>query len=61
MRKLMMVDGNREYCIGRLTSNKKYANRKFEDSLCLTCENSVDCGLDTLITVECPSYLKQNE
>ena len=54
--KLVMVDGNREIPIGFFTNDKKYANRKFKDSLCLHCRNNVECGLDTLTTVECPSY-----
>ena len=54
--KIVMVDGNREIPIGFFTSDKKYANRKFEDSLCLHCKNMVECGLDTLTTVGCPSF-----
>ena len=60
-KKLVIVDGSREIPIGFFTSNKKYANRKFEDSLCLHCKHMVECGLDTLITVECPDYLEEEK
>jgi len=55
-KKLVIVDRNMKIPIGFITSDKKYANRKFEDSLCLHCENMIECGLDTLTTVECPNY-----
>lgn len=58
-KKLVIVDGDREIPIGFFTRDKKYANRKFKDSLCLHCKRNVECGVDTLTTVECPDYLEE--